>query len=128
MASGRSVFDGCIEIATGELMDDDEQTASIDEPFTKLTELRFTLDYPFESPLACEVRNPKGISVRDVVAAVQVGFRRMYAGATEEPISGLVNVRVNGDFGEALHAITDLVIEGISVDEDEATLTIDIGS
>lgn len=127
MASRRSVFDGCIEVATGEPTDDDAP-ADLDQPFTRLTELRFTLDYPFESPLDCKVQNPSGISVRDVVAAVQAGYRRMYAGATEEPISGLANVRVTGDFGEALHDMTDLVIEGISVDEDEATLTIDIGS
>jgi hypothetical protein len=101
---------------------------ALDERLTRVSRLTFTLDYPFDRPYACELITDAGASLRQIIDAVRRGFRVMYRGASHQAVPNLANVMVEGEFGRAMHAIEDLVIERIELDEETATLEIGIGS
>lgn len=90
--------------------------------------LRFTLDYPFSKPYQGTVVTDAGASLRQIIDAIRHGFRVMYRGAAHEEIPKLDNQRVDGDYGRAYHAIEDLVIERIDLDEETGELDVEIGS
>jgi hypothetical protein len=129
----RRVFQGCIGVAATDYTvagdhGEDVQLEGLDVVVTRLPELAFTLDYPFELPFEGRVAAPSGITLRHVIDAIRLGFRTMYEGASHQPIPKLLNQIVEGSFGRAYHPIGDLVIERIDVLDDEGRLDIGIGS
>lgn len=103
----------------------EEPIAGLDRVLSKGAQVRFTLDYPFERPFAGVVTSP--ITLRRTIDAIRAGFRKMYEGTTQRDIPGMLNKDVTGPYGQAVHAIDDLVIERINLCADD-TLLIDIGS
>jgi hypothetical protein len=132
----RLLYEGSLQIADADYThpvekDDDYvdvEIEGLDERVTRLTELRFTLDYPFDRPYEGMVITDAGASLRQIFDAIRGGFRVMYRGASHEEIPNLVNQRVEGDYGRAFHAIGDLVVERIELDEETGVLEIGIGS
>ena len=101
----------------------------LDELVTDIPVLELTLDYPFDRPYTKRIVGDGGVTLRQVIDAIRTGFRTMYRGAAHSPIAALPgNERVEGDYGEAFHAIGDLVIECIVLHEEERRLEIFIGS
>ena len=134
--SGRTIYEGSISVAEagyehtayrdGDYVE--EPIAGLDERITLRNRLEFTLDYPFERPCRRVLITDAGATLRNVVDAIREGFRVMYRGASHEPIPNLENVHVHGDYGHAFHAIGDLVIERIDLDEASGELDVQIGS
>ena len=100
----------------------------LDERVSTLSRLAFTLDYPFDKPYHGEIVSDAGPTLRQIIDGIRKGFRTMYRGATAQDIPNLANKLVDGDYGRAYHAIEDLVIEAIDLDEETASLDIGIGS
>jgi hypothetical protein len=103
----------------------DEAIPGLDRVVSRSSELRFTLDYPFERQFSGVVTGE--LTLRRIIDAVRAGFRTMYQGTTEHEIPGLMNKDVRGPYGKAFHVISDLVIEEIQLC-DGMTLEIMIGS
>ena len=128
-----AIYDGSIPVNASEYLHSvargeefvDEPIADLDRVLSKATRVRFTLDYPFDRPLAGEVMGP--ITLRRSIDAIRAGFRLMYSGTTERALPGVYNKDVTGAYGRAFHAIGDLVIERIDLCADE-TFAISIGS
>lgn len=95
------------------------------ERFSPATELRFTLDYPFEKPFEGVVSGKA--TLRRTIDAIRAGLRKTYEGTTVRDIPGMVNKDVTGPYGKSFHVIEDLVIESIELC-DGAQLRIFIGS
>jgi hypothetical protein len=100
----------------------------VDRVATRRTHLTFTLDYPFDRPYEGEIVGDAGITLRQIIDAVRHAYRIMYRGASHESMEHLDNMRVLGDYGQAFHAMKDLVIESIAVDEATGRLDLFIGS
>lgn len=139
MPSYELYYDGSIAVDSDEYIEtcyDEEaedvveaEIEGLDDIVVERSHVKLTLDYPFERPYTTEIIGDRGITLRQIIDAVRTGFRRMYAGAAHAPIPNLPgNERVKGEFGEAFHAIHDLVIEGIIFHEEERRLEILIGS
>jgi hypothetical protein len=135
--SERTLYEGSITVAStaythyaGEDDEDDEevQIEDLDVVVSRSESLSFTLDYPFDEPYEGQVTGSGGITLRKIIDAVRAGFRVMYEGASHAPIAGLVNEDVRGAYGTAVHGIQDLVIEDITLLEDEGQIEIGIGS
>ena len=127
------VYDGSIAVNSSDYVqpvahgDDfvDETIEGLDRIVTTSTRVRFTLDYPFERPFTGVIEGE--ITLRRTIDAIRAGFRKMYERTTERDIPGMHNKNVTGPYGQAFHAIEDLVIERIDVCADES-LSIAIGS
>jgi hypothetical protein len=104
------------------------EIAFLDEFVTRRSRLDFVLDYPFERLYEGHVMGDAGITLRQVIDAIRKGFRVMYRGAAQTDIPGIMNKLVDGDYGRAVHAIDDLVIERIVLDDATGQLQIMIGS
>jgi hypothetical protein len=100
----------------------------LDELVTRRSEITFALDYPFEHTYEAKIVGDNGVTLRQIIDAIRHGFRVMYRGAAHEPIAGMINQRVYGDYGQAMHAIDDLVIEVLELDEATGVLDVGIGS
>ena len=132
----REIYDGSITVNddgythTVERGDDwvEVEIEDLDQRVTRNPILKFTLDYPFEKPYEGTIVTDAGASLRQIIDAIRAAYRMMYRGASIEDIPNLLNKRVQGDYGEAIHAIDDLVIEGIAVDDETGELEIIIGS
>lgn len=132
----RTIYDGSIQVSgsdythTVEQGDDyvEAEIEDLDERVSKHPVLAFTLDYPFEREHHGEVRADGGATLRQIIDAIRAAFRAMYSGTTVEDIPNLDNKRVRGAYGEAVHVIDDLVIEGIDLDDATGRLDIAIGS
>lgn len=132
----RELYDGALPVDADDyvhdVMEGDEhseaEVSGLDDIVTPLTQLQFTLDYPFEKPFTGEVRADDGITLRQIIDAIRAGFRAMYINATSQDIPNLDNKLVDGEYGRGLHAIGDLVIESIGLDDDTGVLEILIGS
>jgi hypothetical protein len=136
----RTVYEGGIAVAGSDYTHpaengNDEQDEyvevpieGLDEPVTGKTRLAFTLDYPFDQPFEGAVHGEGGVTLRQIIDAIRGGYRKMYEGARHQPIPNLANQLVDGDYGRAYHAIGDLVIEAIELDEGEGTLDVFVGS
>lgn len=81
----------------------DEPLRDLDKVLTNAAEVRFTLDYPFERPFAGLITKP--ITLRRLVDGIRAGFRKMYAGATEREIPGMMNKDVQGLYGRSFHSM-----------------------
>ena len=103
----------------------EETIDGLDRVVSKAETVRFTLDYPFEKPLAGTVTGK--ISVRRIIDAIRAGFRTMFEGTTQKDIPGMMNKEVRGPYGKSFHVIGDLVIESIHLCNDDS-LEIGIGS
>jgi len=98
----------------------------LDKVLAPSTRVGFTLDYPFERPLAGVVTGP--FTLRRTIDAIRASFREMYAGTLERDIPGIqLNKDVTGPYGRAFHVSDDLYIERIEHCADD-TLAITIGS
>ncbi len=134
--TGRIVYEGSIAIdgdGYTETIERDgdwleEAIPKLDELVTRKTHLRFTLEYPFEQAFSATIVGDGGVSLRMIIDAVRRGYREIYRGAAHHPIPGLRNQLVQGAYGRAVHAMGDLVIESIRLDEGAGLLDIDIGS
>ena len=132
----RTIYDGSIQVSGSDYTHTVEQDGDyveaaiedLDERVTTHPVLTFTLDYPFEREYAGEVRAAGGATLRQIVDAIRAAYRAMYSGTTVEDIPNLDNTRVTGAYGEAVHVIDDLVIEGIDLDDATGRLDIAIGS
>ena len=132
----REIYDGSITVNadgythTVERGDDwvEVEIEGLDERITRNAILTFELDYPFEKPYEGTIGTDAGARLRQIIDAIRAAYRTMYRGASIEDSPNLVNKRVQGDYGEAIHAIDDLVIEGIAVDDETGELEIIIGS
>lgn len=135
--SWRDIYSGCISVEASDFThpvavgDDyeDREIEGLDDLVSTASELRFTLDYPFDEPYEGRVQAyGDGITLRQVIIAIRQGFRAMYAGASAEDIPGLANKRVEGTYGRAFHVIGDLVIESLAVSDETGALDVGIGS
>lgn len=133
----QTIFDTQISVADTDYThptEDDEgqlveaELENLDVPVTSRSSLSFQLGYPFEKPYDGEVRGDGGVTLRQIIDAIRAGYRRMYEGTTAKPMDKLQNVDVNGPYGRAYHAIEDLVIETIELDDETGELDIAIGS
>jgi hypothetical protein len=100
----------------------------LDTPVTRKHRLDFTLDYPFDRPYEGHVIGDAGVTLRQVIDAIREGYRVMYRGAAVSDLANLHNKLVQGEYGQAVHVIGDLVIERIVVDEESGRIEIGIGS
>jgi hypothetical protein len=127
------VYDGSIEVNSSDYVHPvahgedyvDEPIDGLDRVISKSRSVRFTLDYPFETPFAGVVTGE--ITLRRTIDAIRAGFRKMYEGSTQRDIPRLENKDVTGPYGRAFHAIGDLVIERIDLCADDS-FSIFIGS
>jgi hypothetical protein len=127
------VYDGSIEVNSSDYLHSvargeefvDEPIDGLDRVISKSTRVRFTLDYPFETPFAGVVAGE--ITLRRTIDAIRAGFRKMYEGSEQRDIAGMHNKDVTGPYGRAFHVIDDLVIERIDLCADDS-LAIFIGS
>ncbi len=132
----RTIYAGSIPVAStkyrhtlevdGDWVDVDLE--NLDDLVTRVPRLRFTLVYPFTRPYAGEVQGDGGITLRQIIDAVRKGFAAMYRGATHQQMANMHNQIVEGAYGRAVHAVGDLVIERIELDEASHTLDIAVGS
>jgi hypothetical protein len=120
-----TIYEGSIAVDSNEYVqsvergDDfvDEPIDGLDRVVTKASQVRFTLDYPFERPFEGVVSGE--ITLRRTIDAIRAGFRQMYVGTTEREVPGMYNKDVTGPYGQAFHVIGDLVIEGIELCGDD---------
>ena len=132
----RTLYSGDIAVAASDhresvLRDGDcvkVDIEGLDALVTRRTHLGFTLDYPFERSYEGRVIGDGGITLRQIIDAVRHGFRIMYRAASHAPIPNMHNQIVDGDYGRAFHAIEDLAIESIHLDDESGVLEIGIGS
>ena len=103
----------------------DQPIEELDRVVSPAARVHFTLDYPFERPFEGVVTGE--ITLRRIIDAIRAGFRKMYEGAIERDIPGMLNKNVAGSYGNSFHAIGDLVIEDIELCAD-ASLEVSIGS
>lgn len=118
------IFAGCTYVAGKDFGDNDGQAIVV--PGDK--EATLTLDYPFDEKLVIKMDRPGGYTKDALITVIRDGFDVMYNGAESTPIPGLINVKVEGEFGEAFHCIEDLVIEEILYDDEINEVKVSIGS
>jgi len=134
--AARQLYEGSLPVDADDYVHDvmqgDEhsevEVPGLDDIVTPLTVLQFTLDYPFERPFTGVVRSDEGTTLRQIIDAIRAGFRAMYIGSTSQDIPNLDNKLVDGEYGRGLHAIGDLVIESIGIDDQTGVLDVFIGS
>lgn len=134
--TGRLIYDGCLAVDASDYTHlveredayEEVELDGLDACVTRAPLLRFTLDYPFDRPFAGTVGGGSGVTLRQIIDAIRQGLQRMYAGSSREQHPLLVNQVVHGDHGQAEHAIEDLVIERITLDEAAGVLAVEIGS
>ena len=130
----RTVFEGSIPVNAsdytqpGEEDGDEVEIHGLDDLVTHGVRLTFTLDYPFEKPYEGSIEGEGGITLRATIDAIRDAFRLLYRGAHHEALPSLHNELVEGSHGRAYHAIDDLVIELIELDDDSSALQVFIGS
>src|SRR5262249_42714317 len=81
----------------------DVEIEGLDDLVTRVSCLRFTLDYPFDKPYAGTVIGDAGVSLRQIIDAIRTGFRVIYRGAAHTEVPRLLNQIVDGDYGRAFH-------------------------
>ncbi|MCU0698749.1 MAG: hypothetical protein MUC96_19785 [Myxococcaceae bacterium] len=131
--NARVVFDGVVNVKDDRFTHVVEQEGNFfEEPWPDLDvvvararRFQFTLEYPFEKAFTGELQGE--LTARKAITAIRAGFRTMYGASTVKEIPGMLNKQVTGPYGEAFHALDDLVIEGIEVCDDH-TLRVSIGS
>lgn len=91
-------------------------------------EVQLTLDYPFERPRVTLLHSDAGFTLRQLIIAIRDGYQAMYRDTAPTRLPGLLNQKLTGPYGDAYHAIGDLVIERISYDPKTRQIDLGIGS
>lgn len=103
-------------------------TAGLDAVAVPANTVTLTLDYPFNKPLVKTLHSPTGFTLRQIIEAIRAGYREMYQATRDAQLPGLLNRHVTGPYGDAYHAMEDLVIERIRYDAQKGALYLSIGS